>query len=265
MASLGDVGDALRRVLDKIDQSIAAHHTAADLAEQARGLLATAATGTAQADVEQTCALFTRVIEGISEPEGQLSTLATVADAIRSYLHSHKISHETRAVPHAAGSPVPVTASPVPQARAAPHDPPAIPAERLDVLRDELPPPIKSTDSGRKTHGRWIGPDGVAQAITSGVDDDSRAADERLRQLGIPMRPTKASDVEMKVAARMVRDGIGHATVLINNTPCRGRLSCDTLVPIMLPDGATLTVHGVNEDGTLFRKRYTGGARPWWR
>ncbi|WP_420843924.1 hypothetical protein [Lentzea albidocapillata] len=33
----------------------------------------------------------------------------------------------------------------------------------------------------------------------------------------------------------------------------------------MLSEGATLTVHGVNRDGTLFRKRYTGGARPWWR
>ncbi|MGW6929571.1 DddA-like double-stranded DNA deaminase toxin [Lentzea sp. NPDC054927] len=193
---------------------------------------------------------------------GQFSTLATVADAIRAYLHSHELGHETGGVPNAARSPAPTT---VPQARGEPGDPPVIPAERLDVLRRELPPPMKSTDSGRKTHGRWIGPDGVAQPIVSGVDDDSRAADQRLRQLGIPMRPAKASDVEMKVAARMVRDGMTHATVLINNTPCRGRLGCDTLVPIMLPDGATLTVHGVNEDGTLFRKRYTGGARPWWR
>ncbi|WP_352243197.1 DddA-like double-stranded DNA deaminase toxin [Lentzea sp. NBRC 105346] len=101
--------------------------------------------------------------------------------------------------------------------------------------------------------------------MVSGVDDDSRAADERLRRLGLRMRAAKTSDVEMKVAARMIRAGVQHATVLINNTPCRGRLSCDTLVPIMLPEGATLTVHGVNEDGTLFRKRYTGGARPWWR
>jgi hypothetical protein len=265
VASLGNVRDALHRVLDKIEKSMAAHHAAADLAEQARDLVATAATGTTQEDAEQTCALFTRVSEGISEPEGQLSTLATVADTIRSYLRSHEIGHETSAVPHAAGAPIPATASPEPQARAAPHDPPTVPAERLDALRRELPPPIKSTDSGRKTHGRWIGRGWAAQPITSGVDDDSRAADEHLRQLGIPVRPTKASDVEMKVAARMVRDGIRHATVLINNTPCRGRLSCDTLVPIMLPDGATLTVHGVNEDGTLFRKRYTEGARPWWR
>lgn len=66
MASLGDVGDALRRVLDKIDQAIAARHQAADLAEHARELLAIAGFGTLQADVEQTRALFTRVIEGIS-------------------------------------------------------------------------------------------------------------------------------------------------------------------------------------------------------
>ncbi|MFS8104198.1 hypothetical protein LFM09_44515 [Lentzea alba] len=257
------MGDALQRGLDKINQSIAAHHTAADLAEQARDLLAAAATGSTQADAEQTCALLTRVIEGISEPQGQL---LHAGDRRRrdSFLPAQsrnrsrnqcgpalgRLARSRHRVTRAAGSGC-VTRS--------------VPAERLDALRRELPPPIKSTDSGRKTHGRWIGPDGVAQPITSGVDDDSRAAGERLRQLGILMRPTKASDVEMKVAARMVRDGIRHATVLINNTPCRGRLSCDTLVPIMLPDGATLTVHGVNEDGTLFRKRYAGGARPWWR
>ncbi|WP_367127999.1 hypothetical protein [Saccharothrix sp. HUAS TT1] len=37
------------------------------------------------------------------------------------------------------------------------------------------------------------------------------------------------------------------------------------LVPILLPEGATLIVHGTNEKGERFRKQYTGGARPWWR
>ncbi|WP_376774494.1 hypothetical protein [Saccharothrix tamanrassetensis] len=36
-------------------------------------------------------------------------------------------------------------------------------------------------------------------------------------------------------------------------------------MPILLPPGSTLTVHGVNAEGERFRKRYTGGARPWWR
>jgi hypothetical protein len=257
LASLGDVGDALQRILHTIDRSIAEHHQAAELAEQARDLLGIAGSGSNQADVEQACSWFNLVIEGINEPEGQISTLATAADEIRSYLHHLGISSDT---------PVDTTGPPThAQAEPTPAGTSGISDERLAALRRELPPPIKSTASGRKTHGRWIGDDGMAQQITSGVDNDSRAADERLRQLGIPMRPTRTADVEMKVAARMISDDIRHATVLINNTPCRGRLSCDTLVPIMLPDGATLTVHGVNEDGTLFRKRYTGGARPWWR
>ena len=79
MASLEEVRDALRRVLDKIDQSIAAYHHAAGFAEQARDLLALAGSGSNQADVEQACAQFTRVIEGITEPEGQVSGLATAA------------------------------------------------------------------------------------------------------------------------------------------------------------------------------------------
>lgn len=144
-------------------------------------------------------------------------------------------------------------------------DPPVIPAGRLDGLRRELPPPIKDTDSGRKTHGRWIGPDGTALPIVSGKDDDSKAADEQLRRLGIPGRSMKTADVEMKLAAHMARNGIRHATVLINNVPCWGRFGCDTLVPVLLPEGATLTVHGVTPQGTRFRKRYTGGAQPWWR
>ncbi|RDI22296.1 nucleic acid/nucleotide deaminase of polymorphic system toxin [Lentzea flaviverrucosa] len=69
----------------------------------------------------------------------------------------------------------------------------------------------------------------------------------------------------MKLAAHMAERGIKHATVIINYQPCKGRFGCDTLVPILLPEGATLTVHGVAPDGTWFRKRYSGGARPWWR
>ncbi|WP_285741677.1 hypothetical protein [Lentzea sp. NBRC 105346] len=111
----------LRRVLDKIDQAIAAHRQAADLAEQARDLLGLAGSGTLQADVEQACALFTRVIEGINEPEGQISGLATAADLIRSYLHGRGVGHETKDV-------------------AAPSGPPAIRAERLDEIRRESCP-----------------------------------------------------------------------------------------------------------------------------
>jgi hypothetical protein len=89
-------------------------------------------------------------------------------------------------------------------------------------------------------------------------------AAQRLLDAGIPQMPTATADVEMKIAAHMARTGIRHAVVVINNSPCKGRLSCDTLVPILLPEGSTLTVHGTTKQGTPMRKTYTGGARPWW-
>ncbi|WP_197288715.1 hypothetical protein [Nocardia sp. NRRL S-836] len=64
MTSLEEVGNALRRVLEKIEQSIAAHHRAADLANEARVLITDAGTGSDQDDVADVCALFTRVVEG---------------------------------------------------------------------------------------------------------------------------------------------------------------------------------------------------------
>lgn len=85
-------------MLATIDRSIVEHHHAADLAEQARDLLAAAASGTLQTDAEQACALFTRAIEGITEPEGQLSGLATAAELVRSCLRNLGISHDAGSV-----------------------------------------------------------------------------------------------------------------------------------------------------------------------
>ncbi|GAA1303443.1 DddA-like double-stranded DNA deaminase toxin [Saccharothrix xinjiangensis] len=144
-------------------------------------------------------------------------------------------------------------------------DPPVVPPERIEQLRRELPPPIARGERGRKTHGRWFDSNGNAEPIVSGEDADSDAADAMLKDTGMRAASTTTADVEIKLAARMVRDGIRHATVLINDTPCVGRFGCDTLVPILLPAGATLTVHGMNAKGERFRKRHTGGANPWWR
>jgi hypothetical protein len=51
-----------------------------------------------------------------------------------------------------------------------------------------------------------------------------------------------------------------HLTVVLNQRPCKGDYGCDELVPVVLPEGYSLTVHAPN-----YRKRFTGGARPWWR
>lgn len=92
----------------------------------------------------------------------------------------------------------------------------------------------------------------------------SEGATKELRAMGMPRPPARASDVEMKVAYWQRMSDTTHATVVINNVPCKGQYSCDELVPVLLPEGSTLTVHGQTASGVKFRKRYTGGKEPWW-
>jgi hypothetical protein len=144
-------------------------------------------------------------------------------------------------------------------------EPPVVPAERIEELRRELPPPIRPGERGRKTHGRWSGADGAIRSIISGRDELADKARQYLRDMGIPRVPARTSDVELKIAAHMRDTGARHVTVVINHQPCVGLLGCDRLVPILLPAGHTLTVHGTTEQGTKYFRRFTGGARPWWR
>lgn len=251
MASLGDVGTGLRRVLDKLDQAIAAHHHAAEFAEQARDRLAVAGFGTLQADVEQTCAVLTHVIEGITEPEGQVSTLATIADVIRSYLRRLDIRDETGGASTTPASSVKAGRSGLVSGS----------ATRVEALRGRLPPPVRQ-GTGQRTHGRWFANDGddVAE-IVSGQDAASARAWELLQATDFPEpgAPVTVTHVETKVAVTMREKGIAHATVVLNNRPCRDRYGCDTVVPVLLPEGSTLTVHAPN-----YRKTYTGGMQaPW--
>ncbi|HWE88065.1 MAG TPA: DddA-like double-stranded DNA deaminase toxin [Pseudonocardiaceae bacterium] len=143
-------------------------------------------------------------------------------------------------------------------------EPPVVPANRIEELRRELPPRV-TAGQGRKTHGRWVGADGATRSIISGRDHDSEFAEHELERRGMPGATTRPGDVELKLAAHMLRNGIRHVTVVINHSPCKGDYGCDTLVPILLPEGSTLTVHGVTRQGAKMYKRYTGGATPWWR
>jgi hypothetical protein len=148
---------------------------------------------------------------------------------------------------------------------AAPDDgsPPAL--TRVEQLRRELPPPVVR-GSGSKTHGRWIDPSGMAQPMVSGRDGLAHRVNEVLDEMGCPTLPVVAStDVELKLAVLMRDEGgekpeMRNITVVINHRPCKGRLGCEGLVPVVLPEGYSLTVHAPN-----YRKRFTGGAQPWWR
>ncbi|MFC6093930.1 DddA-like double-stranded DNA deaminase toxin [Saccharothrix lopnurensis] len=147
----------------------------------------------------------------------------------------------------------------------APDDPAVVPRERVEAIRRTLPPPVVPR-TGQKTVGQWIGPDGDVESITSGFDQRSALVQGQLARMGLSEGSARSGDVEQKLAAHMAAHGIRHATVIINNVPCRqGPDSCDALVPILLPEGYSLTVHGQNTNGTRTRIRYTGGAQPWWR
>ncbi|GAA2774810.1 DddA-like double-stranded DNA deaminase toxin [Saccharopolyspora taberi] len=137
----------------------------------------------------------------------------------------------------------------------------APPKNRVDRLRDELPPPVRRK-SGSKTHGRWFTPNGEEQQVVSGEDELTDLANQYLVEAGVRRVPAAVSThVETKLAARMRHEGIEHAEVVINNLPCPGPFGCDRLVPMVLPEGSSLTVHGTAEDGSTYRKRYTGKAR----
>ncbi|MFJ8815263.1 DddA-like double-stranded DNA deaminase toxin [Amycolatopsis thermoflava] len=161
-----------------------------------------------------------------------------------------------------AAAPPPRPADPARRAaRSSTPDGQRLTREQADAIRAELPPPVVSM-SGQKTHGRWIDENGQAHEIVSGRDEDAEEAARMLREKGIPQRGdvTTTADVEQKLAARMVREGRRHLDVVLNNQPCRGLFGCDTLLPVILPEGYSLTVHAPN-----YQKTFTGGKQPWSR
>lgn len=133
--------------------------------------------------------------------------------------------------------------------------------ERIRQLKAMLPPPVPTPNvEGRKTHGTWLDEHGQPHTVISGHDEDSAEVWRILQERGIPLKapPTRTSDVEQKLAARMVREQRTHLDLVINNRPCPGRWGCDRLLPVLLPAGYSLTVHGPD-----FQKTYTGGSNPW--
>ncbi|MEV6910327.1 DddA-like double-stranded DNA deaminase toxin [Amycolatopsis sp. NPDC051071] len=138
--------------------------------------------------------------------------------------------------------------------------------ERAEALRQELPPPIKPGELGRKTHGRWFAGSGQdVTPIVSGRDEMAAEAQRRLEALDIPGMPSAVADVETKLAAHMAASGITNASVVINYAPCRGIYGCETLVTALLPEGSALTVYGIAPDGTETEETFQGGATPWWK
>jgi hypothetical protein len=109
---------------------------------------------------------------------------------------------------------------------------------------------------GDKTRGIWIDDAGNEHDLISGEHEaDYQAAQRFAEKLGLVRGPHKlstAADVELKFAMLMRREGIRHAEIILNNRPCEGRLGCNRLLKLFLPDGGSLTIHG--PDG--FKKTY---------
>ncbi|WP_146174756.1 DddA-like double-stranded DNA deaminase toxin [Umezawaea tangerina] len=135
----------------------------------------------------------------------------------------------------------------------------------VDRLRADLPPDVPAMRRGAgtsrpKTHGRWVGPSGRSEVIVSGKDELYDQAVEVFRGMKSRHILQRVSDVEMKLAAHMRKNGIRSATVVINNQPCGGPMGCDELVPVVLPPGYRLVVHGTNG----FFRVYEGGGKSSW-
>lgn len=140
MASFAAVAARIRAACAKGAQARTALEQAEDLAEEAHATLARALEGAhhLDADAAQVLSAFTRVVDGC---KGYLWPLLNEvlknAERYADSLVSEPSAHQ-----------------------AAPDDPPAVPANRIEQLRRELPPPV-TRGAGQQTHGRWIGPDGT--------------------------------------------------------------------------------------------------------
>ena len=120
--------------------------------------------------------------------------------------------------------------------------------------------PASSAPPPAAPASRWIDADGHEHAEVSGKDEKYNQAIQLFKDMKARRIPIRASDVEMKLAAHMRENGIRSATLVVNNVPCEGPLGCDALLPVILPNGYTLTVYG--PDG--FVREYQGGETSSW-
>lgn len=252
---LGEVIARIRAALAKSSDARHALNQAGQSLDEANQYLTQALEGSYAPEAEQAVGMLAEARSSVDEA---YRGVTEVENRVQSYLTS--LDADTTSGPASNTSRPPSSPDP---AHTPDPEPPT--RERIEQLRAELPPPVVRS-TGQKTHGRWLAPDGSAQSMISGRDGLSNQVNDALKTQGCPRLPARAADdVELKLAALMRDQGktdprMRHITVVINNRPCKGDLSCDELIPVILPEGYSLTVHAPN-----YRKRFTGGAKPWWR
>ncbi|WP_436500002.1 DddA-like double-stranded DNA deaminase toxin [Actinokineospora sp. HUAS TT18] len=238
----------LGEVLVKVQAARGCLNSAATRFEEARQAVATATYGSTSPEALGSVAAFEEAHQALAAP---FAALHQVENVVRAYL-------SCIGAPVVGGRAVEGRAT---VAKRAPDKASAdVPIVEIDRLRGELPPPVVPS-SGQKTHGRWVDADGTVHAEVSGADAKGKQAlrffAEELKARRIP---TTVTDVEIKLAVHMRKNGIRSATLVVNNLPCKGPMGCDALVPVVLPPGYVLTVYGT--DG--FRREYRGGGTSKW-
>lgn len=240
----------LRQVLGTLDLASLRH--ALDLIDQAERLLAAAIQGTQQPEVRQALGLLIHTKE-------QLGQIYRQIDQARQLIQQYLAN---LAGAGTAGQSIPSHLKPTTRGTDTNSATvkPKFTRDEADAIRATLPPQVpKPNPEGKKTHGKWFDGSGAAAHIVSGHDEEAAEAWRRLQAAGLPpaREPASTTHVEMKAAVRAIRAGATHTEVVLNNIPRGPRtFSCDALLPIILPEGYSLTVHGPN-----YRKTYTGGKK----
>lgn len=122
-------------------------------------------------------------------------------------------------------------------------------AEIAEQLPDRDVSRVQKTDgilTDRAGDQIWDGP------LRSGRGEPGSLVEAR--EMGLSDRWEVRSHVEAHAAAEMRLRGLTEAVLYVNNVPCKGPLSCDRLLPRMLPPNAKLTLFGPNG----FTKVYSG-------
>lgn len=249
---VGEMAAAVRAALELLPTDLVAH--ARDRLGAAKEGLTQAVAGSTHPDVVESLTALAQAQEALGEVD---ALFRQVRDLMGAYL-ARVVDGPTRRAPVLS---VPARQDPATDVGSSAG------ALRLDrgpngvrveqILR-ELPAPVpRPNPEGRKTHGRVIGEDD-AEVVSSGRDEESRQVVAALRERGVGRAPMLrvTEHVEMKVAVRMIRGEVRHTEVVINNSACEGPYGCDRLLPVLLPAGYSMTVHGPG-----YKRTFHGGAK----
>uniref|UniRef100_UPI0031D7B615 hypothetical protein n=1 Tax=Saccharothrix mutabilis TaxID=33921 RepID=UPI0031D7B615 len=199
---MDDVARQVSAAIDKASEARDSLAQADDLAEEAHDELAVTLRGARSdlsSDVEHILAMLINARDGMRGLFGILNRGRGTAERYLSTLTGEGTPEQGPA-PQRPAQPSQQSAkhqpaSPFPAHQAEPSGPPVIPPERVEELRRELPPPVVP-NSGQKTVGRWIGPDGTAEPIQSGFDQRSALVQSQLARMGLPEGSGRSGDVE---------------------------------------------------------------------